>query len=183
VKLVENRTAFKNRCQKVLNRVNIRLGSRLSDVFGKAGKEILEGLMAGKTVEAILEHTQNKWLKSRCDEIKAVAKGALSESDIFLLKEHTQMIEHLNEQILRVEVRIESFVNEKDVAVVCSVPGVGKRSAAAILAEMGDVNRFVDGKQVASWSGLAPSVYQSAGTFVTGSITIALWISNVNLIY
>ena len=171
VKLVENRTAFKNRCQKVLNRVNIRLGSRLSDVFGKAGKEILEGLMAGKTVEAILEHTQNKWLKSRCDEIKAVAKGALSESDIFLLKEHTEMIEHLNEQILRVEVRIESFVNEQDVAVVCSVPGVGKRSAAAILAEIGDVNRFVDGKQVASWSGLAPSVYQSAGTFVTGHIT------------
>ena len=148
VKLVENRTAFKNRCQKVLNRVNIRLGSRLSDVFGKAGKEILEGLMAGKTVEAILEHTQNKWLKSRCDEVKAVAKGALSESDIFLLKEHTEMIEHLNEQILRVEVRIESFVNEQDVAVVCSVPGVGKRSAAAILAEIGDVNRFVDGKQL-----------------------------------
>ncbi len=148
VKLVENRTAFKNRCQKVLNRVNIRLGSRLSDVFGKAGREILEGLMAGKTVEAILEHTQNKWLKSRCDEVKAVAKGALSESDIFLLKEHTEMIEHLNEQILRVEVRIESFVNEQDVAVVCSVPGVGKRSAAAILAEIGDVNRFVDGKQL-----------------------------------
>jgi transposase len=37
VKLVESRTAFKNRCHRVLNRVNIRLGSRLSDVFGKAG--------------------------------------------------------------------------------------------------------------------------------------------------
>jgi transposase len=33
VKYVQNRTAFKNRCQKVLNRVNIRLRSKLSDVL------------------------------------------------------------------------------------------------------------------------------------------------------
>jgi len=171
VKLVENRTAFKNRCQKVLNRVNIRLGSRLSDVFGKAGREILEGLMDGRSVEAILEHTENRWLRNRCDEIKAVAKGALSESDIFLLKQYTEMIEYLSEQIRRVEDRIETLVNERDVAIVSSVPGVGRKSAAAIVAEVGDAKRFADGKKIASWAGLAPSVYQSAGTFVTGSIT------------
>ena len=39
------------------------------------------------------------------------------------------------------------------------------------MAEIGDVKRFGDGKQIASWAGLSPSVYQSAGTFVTGSIT------------
>ena len=61
--------------------------------------EILNGLMAGKTVEAILEHTQSKQLKNRCDEIKAVAKGALSENDIFVLKQLTETIEHLNGQI------------------------------------------------------------------------------------
>ena len=171
VKLVENRSAFKNRIQKVLNRVNIRLGSRLSDVFGKAGKEILEGLMAGKTVEVILEYTQNRWLKNRCDEIKAVAKGALSENDIFVLKQLTETVEHLNEQISQVEARIEMLVNKRDVEIVSSVPGVGKNSAAAIVAEVGDANRFTDGKKIASWTGLAPSVYQSAGTFVTGSIT------------
>jgi hypothetical protein len=31
-------------CQKVLNRVNIRLRSKLTDVFGKSGMEILNGL-------------------------------------------------------------------------------------------------------------------------------------------
>jgi len=171
VKLVESRTAFKNRCQKILNRVNIRLGSRLSDVFGKAGREILEGLMAGKSVEAILEHTQNRWLKNRCEEIKAVAKGALSENDIFVLKQLTETIEHLNEQIHRVEARIETIVNQRDVEIVSSVPGVGRRSAAAIVAEIGDASRFSNGKQIAAWAGLAPSVYQSAGMFLTGSIT------------
>jgi|WetSurMetagenome_2_1015567.scaffolds.fasta_scaffold14151_3 transposase len=171
VKLVENRTAFKNRCQKVLNRVNIRLGSRLTDVFGKAGTEILNGLMAGKTVEAILKHTENKWLKNKREEIEAVAKGGLSDSDIFLLKEFTEMIDALNEKIRRVDARIEMLVDDKDVAVVSSVPGVGKRSAAAIVAEIGDAGQSSDGSHLVSWAGLAPSVYQSAGVFVTGHIT------------
>ncbi len=171
IRYVQNRTQFKNRCQKVLNRVNIRLRSKLSDVFGKAGMEILNGLMAGKTVEAILEHTENKQLMSRCDEIKSVAKGALSENDIFLLKHLTETIEHLNGQIRQIEKRIELLANERDVEIVSSVPGVGKRSAAAILAEVGDAKRFSNGKQIASWTGLAPSLHQSAGVCVLGSIT------------
>jgi len=149
VKYVQNRTAFKNRCQKVLNRVNIRLRSKLSDVFGKSGMEILNGLMAGKTVEYILEHTESKRLKRRCDEIKAVAKGALSENDIFELKKLTETINHLNEQIHDLEARIEMLANKEDVGIVSSVPGVGPRSAAAILAEIGDAKRFSNSKQIA----------------------------------
>jgi transposase len=133
--------------------------------------EILNGLMAGKTVECILEHTENKWLKARCDEIKAVAKGALSETDIFELKKLTETIRHLDEQIKDVQARIETLVDKRDVEVVSSVPGVGFKSAAAILAEIGDANRFSNGKQIASWAGLAPSVYQSAGVCIMGSIT------------
>ena len=171
VKYVQNRTAFKNRCQKVLNRVNIRLRSKLKDVFGKGGMEILNGLMAGKSVECILEQTENKYLKSRCDEIKAVAKGSLSENDIFMLKRLTDTIEHLNEQIRQVEVRIETGVNRHDLEIVSSVPGVGARSAAAILAEIGDAKRFSDGKKIAAWTGLAPSLHQSAGVSIMGSIT------------
>lgn len=50
------------------------------------------------------------------------------------------------------------------------MPGVGKRSAAAILAEIGDAKRFSNGKQIAAWTGLAPSLHQSAGVCVLGSI-------------
>jgi transposase len=171
VKLVGTRTAFKNRCHKVLNRVNIRLGSRLSDLFGKAGKEILEGLMEGKTVDAILEHTENRWLRNRADEISAVVKGVLSQSDIFVLKQCVDMVNEVGEKILRVDAQIETLVNERDVDIVSSVPGVGRRSAAAITAEIGDAKRFLDGKKIASAAGLAPSVYQSAGKSLTGGIT------------
>jgi len=171
VKLVGSRTAFKNRCHKVLNRVNIRLGSRLSDVFGKAGLEVLGGLMGGRTVDEILEHTENRWLKKRGDEIREVVKGSLSETDVFVLKQCVDMVKHLDEKILEVDGRIEMLVNERDVDVVASVPGVGRKSAAAITAEIGDAKRFEDGKKLASAAGLAPSVYQSAGKNLTGRIT------------
>jgi len=48
---------------------------------------------------------------------------------------------------------------------------VGEVHGAAILAEIGDVKRFEDSKSLVSWAGLAPSVYQSAGKTLTGSIT------------
>ena len=51
------------------------------------------------------------------------------------------------------------------------MPGVGARTAAAILAEIGDAKRFSNGKQIASWTGLAPSLHQSAGSVILGSIT------------
>jgi transposase len=179
-KLVQTRTAFKNRCHKVLNRVDIRLGSRLKDVFGKAGTEILKGLMAGMTVEAILEKTENRWLRNRSDEIKAVARGALSQLDIFVLKELTDTVTHLDEKIGQVEDRMDLFVSvqetvvgERKVEIVSSVPGVGRRSAVAIVAEIGDVKHFASGDCLASWAGLAPSVYQSAGKILTGHITKA----------
>jgi len=171
IRYVQNRTQFKNRCQKVLNRVNIRLRSKLSDVFGKVGMEILNGLMAGKSVEDILQHTESKRLKSKSEEIKAVAKGALSETDIFELKELTVTIKNIDEQIKRIEAKIQMLVDKKDVEIVSSVPGVGPRSAAAILAEIGDAKRFSNGKQIAAWTGLAPSLRQSAGVTVLGSIT------------
>ena len=171
VKLVGTRTAFKNRCHKVLNRVNIRLGSKLSDVFGKAGKEILEGLMEGKTVDDILRHTGNGWLKKRGDEIRTVVNGVLSQSDIFVLKQCVDMVNEVGEKILEVDAQIEMLVNERDVDIVASVRGVGRKSAAAITAEIGDAKRFADGKKIASAAGLAPSVYQSAGKCLTGGIT------------
>jgi len=160
IKYVQSRTQSKNRVQKILNRVNIRLKTVLSDLFGKAGTELLEGLLAGKTVKAILENTENKQLKAKSAEIEAVAQGALSEIDHFVLEQLIRTINNLTEQIKLIELRIDGLVNRCDLEVVCCfVPGVGLLSGATILAELGDVTRFDSDKAVACWCGLAPSVY------------------------
>ncbi|MDR2700322.1 MAG: transposase [Nitrososphaerota archaeon] len=105
VKYVQNKTQFKNRCQKLLNQSNIRLSSKLSDVFGKAGTEILNGLMEGKTVEEILTNTENRFPVDRKDELYEVAKGSLGEIDMFVLDELTRSADALTVQIREIEVR------------------------------------------------------------------------------
>jgi transposase len=149
----------------------MRLSSVLSDIFGKAGKEILDGLMSGKTVEDILKTTENKHLKKRKQEIIDAAKGSLSEVDMFLLKQMSRTIESLTIQIKEIEERMAELVDKAALEIICSVPGVGRLSGATILAELGDVSWFGNGGQVASWCGFAPSVSQSAGTTKIGGIT------------
>lgn len=171
VKLSQTRTSFKNRCHKVLGRVNIRLGSKLKDIFGKAGLEILEGLMSGKSIDAIIDQSGNKWLKRKRDEITEVVRGTLSGVDMFILEQCVGMVRYLDQMIRRVDERAWELVNEEDLKLIVTIPGVGEVHGAAILAEIGDVNRFEDSKNLVSWAGLAPSVYQSAGKTLTGSIT------------
>ncbi|MDE4907353.1 transposase [Methanogenium marinum] len=52
-----------------------------------------------------------------------------------------------------------------------SVPGVGHIAASVLISEIGDVSDFSSGKKLAAWTGIVPSIYQSAGTLRTGSIT------------
>ncbi|MBS7270345.1 MAG: IS110 family transposase, partial [Candidatus Freyarchaeota archaeon] len=171
VKLVQTRTAFKNRCHRVLRKVNIRLGSKLSDIFGKAGMEILEGLMSGKTIEEIINQSQNKWLKQKGEELAGVVGGALSQADMFVLGQCVNMVKYLNQMIEELEDMIRGLVNEDDLKLIATIPGVDEKAAAAILAEIGDPKRFKNGKSLASWAGLAPSVHESAGKNLTGGIT------------
>jgi hypothetical protein len=132
---------------------------------------ILNGLMMGKTVEDILKTTQNKYLKKHKQKIIDVAKGSLSETDIFLLKQMSRTIVELTVQIHEIELRMAELVDKDALKIICSVPGVGVLSGATILAELGDVSRFSNGGQGASWCGFAPSVSQSAGVTKIGGIT------------
>ena len=57
--LVGQRSRVRNRVQKVLDRSGVRVGGVLSDVFGKNGRRVLDGLAAGlerDTVLALLSH-------------------------------------------------------------------------------------------------------------------------------
>jgi transposase len=125
-KCVQTRTQNKNRVQKVLNRVNIRLRTVLSNIFGKAGTEIVEGLMQGKTVKTILKNTKNKRLQALSEEIEDAVQGTLGENDVFVLEQLTNAIKNIGEQIKQIDKRIATLTDKGVMAVLCSVPVVGE---------------------------------------------------------
>ncbi|WP_299316070.1 IS110 family transposase, partial [uncultured Aquimarina sp.] len=60
---------------------------------------------------------------------------------------------------------------KKDYYLLRSVPGVGGIVACGILSEIGDLRRFTNFKQLASYIGFVPSMRQSGDTIITTGVT------------
>ena len=55
------------------------------------------------------------------------------------------------------------------VVLLCSIPGISQRAAEGILAEIGlQMSRFKSAKHLASWAGMCPGNYESAGKRMSG---------------
>jgi transposase len=62
-------------------------------------------------------------------------------------------------------------VDQENVKLLMTLPGVDYYAAMVIASEIGDVHRFPDAKNLVSWTGLAPSVDQSGSRTKRGPIT------------
>jgi transposase len=75
-------------------------------------------------------------------------------------------VDDLDADIVALGQRIEAAVAPfaREVELLCTVPGVGRRSAEVILAEIGtDMGRFPTPGHLASWAGICPGQRESAG--------------------
>lgn len=81
-------------------------------------------------------------------------------------------VETLAAQIARVEKELDRFARENPaVWQLTSIPGVGVRTAEAVVAFLDDPNRFSNSKAVGRYFGLVPSQDQSGGSNRLGHIT------------
>jgi transposase len=84
------------------------------------------------------------------------------------LAEYRQLAELLKD----VEQRLDEMAKkDKNVQLVETTPGVGPRTAEAIVAHLHQPERFTSGKQVSAYVGLAPRQFQSGETDRRGHIT------------
>jgi transposase len=144
-------------------------------MFGASGMEVMKGLIAGKGVETIVGETSNPWVRRKADEIRKALTGAIGATQAFTVKACLDVIKVIDAKILELDAEIKERVvrcgREEDLKIAMSVPGVGFISASTMLAEIGDVRDFKTADQLASWTGIVPSVYQSADKLSLGRIT------------
>jgi transposase len=170
---VNDMTREKNRIHHALDSCGIKLSSVLSDIFGKAGQSILNGLLEGRTIDDILKSINLKRIKATAEEIREAIKSSLDFTQILLIRGSLEQMEAIQKRIdeIRKEIKSRIAYRKDDLKIAMSIPGVGFTSASTILAEIGDITDFKKPEQLAAWAGLVPSVYQSAGKLITGSIT------------
>jgi len=172
-KTTQTMTAFKNRVHKVLEKANIRISGVLSEVFGIAGLQILNGILDKKNIDEVLKKVKRIGKKKAA--IKEAVRGELSQTDIWLIRECLETIDFLKRKInlldSMINQRIENTKKQDQMQILMSIPGISFTSASAILAEIGDINVFPNPKSLVGWSGLAPSLNESAGKSSNGHIT------------
>lgn len=106
-----------------------------------------------------------------------LAAQKLLESDRFVVDQLRADLAHYAEQLRGADRRLRDFAKTASVAerearaVLASVPCIGDVTVDVVLAELGDVRRFHNEKQVAAYAGLAPRVRESADRRKDGGIT------------
>jgi transposase len=100
-----------------------------------------------------VKYGKNIWTEKRLSE--------LSENDLNL-KNLINVYWSLKEEEKEVMMRIrKSARNMKKATLLMSMPGIGEYSALLILGEIGDIKRFKTAKELVSYAGLCPGIYQS----------------------
>ena len=170
---MQTRTTIKNRIHKILDSAGIRLKPALNDLFGKSGYHLFQGIARQKDLEATLSTLPFPRIRRRADQIReALQESPLSPLQLQLLKTQLALFDEIEEKIRYLESLLLASLDDdhaEDIAICISVPGISSTAAMTILAEV--VRDFVSPDRLVSWAGLAPSVYQSADTLVTGRIT------------
>jgi transposase len=163
---IQERAREANRLHKALEDTGIKLDCVASDILGKSGRAMLDALVNGtRDPEVLAELARGRMrakipalkeaLEGRFDHLHAVWIGAILEHIDFLDGQIASLTEAIGEQIAPFEQAVE---------LLCTIPGVQRRTAEVIIAEIGvDMAVFPTDKQLASWAGMCPGNDQSAG--------------------
>ncbi|HKG33868.1 MAG TPA: IS110 family transposase [Gemmatimonadales bacterium] len=164
--LVEERTREANRLQKVLEGANVKLSSVASDVLGRSGRDMLTAISQGQEDPVELAGLARGRLKEKSDQLQRALRGVVGPHQRFLLHEQLSHIEELEARIHRLSAEIEARLAPFEAALqrLQTIPGVGRRVAEDLLAEIGtDMSRFPTHRHLASWAKICPGNHRSAG--------------------
>jgi transposase len=169
--LIRERAAEINRVHKTLEGANIKLGSVASEVFGVSGQRMVQALVAGTTDAAQLADLAKGKLRDKLPQLERALAGQVGPHQRFLLAQQLAHLASLDELIERVSAEVEQRLRPVQDAVdrLDTIPGVGRRTAEALVAEIGaDLRRFPSAGHLASWAGMCPGNNESAGKRKSG---------------
>lgn len=173
-KLIGHRTAEKNRLQNILEDANIKLGSVVSNVFGKSGLAMIEAMINGeKNPDVLAENAKGSLIKKKL-QLREALNGRITDHHCFMLNMILENIKRINDQIAQLEARMNTYLKEMEHEVVLlkTIPGVSDQIATGIIAEIGiDMDNFHSHKHLASWAGVCPGNNESAGKKMSTKIT------------
>jgi transposase len=163
-----------NRLHKVLEDAGIKLSCVASDVLGVSGRSMVEALVAGTTDPAVLAELARGRLRAKLPALREALRGRFTGHHTLLCAQILAHLDFLDESIATLSTAVEEQLRPfaEHVARLCTIPGVARRTAEVLVAEIGvDMERFGSPERLASWAGMCPGNNESAGKRKTGRTT------------
>ena len=154
------------RLDKVLQDAGIKISSVASNVLGKSTRDMIEALIAGERDPAVLADMAKARMRSKIPALTQALVGRFAAHHGVVARAVLDHVDFLDAAIARLDNEISDRLNtfQGAVALLETIPGVGRKAAETIIAETGaDMARFPSASQLCAWAGVAPANHESAG--------------------
>ena len=115
--------------------------------------------------------SKGRYGRDKAVEIRDAARrsiGSKMPAKSLELRHTIQLIHELDREIGEIEASIEEIMNSLH-SPITTIPGIGFRMAAMILAEVGDFSNFDSPDKILAYAGLSPSTYESGKLSLAGT--------------
>jgi transposase len=164
-RLIQARTAEKQRCEKLLEDGHLKLSSVISDIHGVSGRAMLRAVIAGERSPRVLAELARGVMRRKTARLEeALDCSFFTEEHAFVLQMMLDNIDHYTAQVAVLDERIAVLCEpyERQVAQLDAIPGFGVTAAQDLIAEIGtDMSAFPTAGHLASWARLAPRARES----------------------
>lgn len=169
---------LKRKIISILDRVFPEYETVFSDVFIKSSRALLKEAVSAQEIAdfdlteltAILKTTsRGRFGLEKASQIQDLARqsigiGFLTDAVYLEMQCLLEQLDLILSQIEKLDNSIEEIMDQIP-QFITSIPGVGKVTGSAILAEIGDINRFESSEKLVAFAGIDPTVYET-GQFV-----------------
>jgi transposase len=166
VKLVNARSAERNRVTKLLERCNIKLSSVASDIFGLSGRLMLDALRHGQADPGEMAELAKGRMRSKLPLLKLALEGQMEAHHRQLLSMQLDRIDRLDRDLARMDAKLEAKLKSyaRQMELLDGIPGVNWVTAATVIAEIGTkMSQWPTVGQLTSWAGLCPGPQRECG--------------------
>jgi len=165
-KVVEARSAERNRLLKLLENANLKLASVISDVFGVSGLLMLKAILKGEQTPEQMAQLAKRRLRKKIPELQLALDGRVEEHHRFLLDLQIRRLEQFDRDVdvldREIDTRLQPYREQQ--TLLMELPGVERVIAATLVAEIGvDMSVFDSAEHLTAWAGVCPGNNESAG--------------------
>jgi transposase len=167
IKTVQARSSETQRLGKTLETAGIKLGSVASDITGVGPTMMIEQLINGERRGAVMADLAIGRARSKIPDLSMALEGRFTGHHAMMCRLHLDRIRGYNAAVRDLDDRIAAAASawQEAIELLKTIPGFGDITARNWIAEIGPAPHewFASAAKLASWAGLAPGNYVSAG--------------------